>query len=129
MRNKYATIHVMKRDEMFYYVRHIPNDLSNIYSVKRLCFSLKTKSYSMGNSLNCYVVGANDEDFKIIKDFINYIQYGNFNGYIDLYEYNDEPPQLELDECIIDIGIKYTFCHKGFPYGTKGYYEQRLFDR
>ena len=48
---------------------------------------------------------------------------------IDLYEYNDEPPQLELDECIIDIGIKYTFCHKGFPYGTKGYYEQRLFDR
>ena len=46
MRNKYATIHVMKRDEMFYYVRHIPNDLNNIYSVKRLCFSLKTKSYS-----------------------------------------------------------------------------------
>ena len=46
MRNKYATIHVMKRDEMFYYVRHIPNDLTDIYSVKRLCFSLKTKSYS-----------------------------------------------------------------------------------
>jgi len=90
---------------------------------------VKTKSFSMGNDLNCYVVGANDEDFKIIKDFINYIQYGNFNGMIDLYEYNDEPPQLELDECIIDIGIKYTFCHKGFPYGTKGYYEQRLFDR
>ena len=36
----------MKRDEMFYYVRHIPNDLTDIYSVKRLCFSLKTKSYS-----------------------------------------------------------------------------------
>ena len=46
MRNKYATIHVMKCDEMFYYVRHIPNDLTDIYSVKRLCFSLKTKSYS-----------------------------------------------------------------------------------
>ena len=42
MRNKYATIHVMKRDEMFYYVRHIPNDLTNIYSVKILfyCYSL-----------------------------------------------------------------------------------------
>ena len=39
MRNKYTTIHVMKRDEMFYYVRHIPYDLINIYSVKRLCFS------------------------------------------------------------------------------------------
>ena len=46
MRNKYATVHVMKRDEMFYYVRHIPYDLINIYSVKRLCFSLKTKSYA-----------------------------------------------------------------------------------
>ena len=31
---------------MFYYVHQIPNDLNNIYSVKRLCFSLKTKSYS-----------------------------------------------------------------------------------
>ena len=34
----------MKRDDMFYYVRHIPRDLANHYSVKRLCFSLKTKS-------------------------------------------------------------------------------------
>ena len=34
----------MKRDDMFYYVRHIPTDLANHYSVKRLCFSLKTKS-------------------------------------------------------------------------------------
>ena len=34
----------MKRDDMFYYVRHIPRDLSEHYRVKRLCFSLKTKS-------------------------------------------------------------------------------------
>ena len=47
MRNKYATVHVMQRDEMFYYVRHIPHDLINIYSVKRLCFSLKTKSITI----------------------------------------------------------------------------------
>ena len=44
MRNKYVAEHVMKRDDMFYYVRHIPTDLANHYSVKRLCFSLKTKS-------------------------------------------------------------------------------------
>ena len=44
MRNKYVAEHVMKRDDMFYYVRHIPKDLANHYSVKRLCFSLKTKS-------------------------------------------------------------------------------------
>ena len=110
-------------------VRQVLNQMKKLDMVYFEKVYVKTKSFSMGNDLNCYVVGANDEDFKIIKDFINYIQYGNFNGMIDLYEYNDEPPQLELDECIIDIGIKYTFCHKGFPYGTKGYYEQRLFDR
>ena len=44
MRNKYVAEHVMRRDDMFYYMRHIPKDLANHYSVKRLCFSLKTKS-------------------------------------------------------------------------------------
>ena len=44
MRNKYVAEYVMRRDDMFYYVRHIPKDLANHYSVKRLCFSLKTKS-------------------------------------------------------------------------------------
>ena len=44
MRNKYVAEHVIKPDDMFYYVRHIPIDLSEHYRVKRLCFSLKTKS-------------------------------------------------------------------------------------
>ena len=44
MRKKYVAEHVMKRDDMFYFVRHIPIDLSEHYRVKRLCFSLKTKS-------------------------------------------------------------------------------------
>ena len=46
MRKKYAAEHVMIRDGVYYYVRHIPCDLASIYSVKRLCFSLKTKSAS-----------------------------------------------------------------------------------
>ena len=37
----------MKRDNIYYYVSHIPNDLVHFYSVKRLCFSLKTKSNSI----------------------------------------------------------------------------------
>ena len=44
MRKKYAPEHVMLRDGVYYYVRHIPCDLAPIYSVTRLCFSLKTKS-------------------------------------------------------------------------------------
>ena len=36
----------MKRDSKYYYVRHIPSDLTHHYSVQRICFSLKTKSDS-----------------------------------------------------------------------------------
>ena len=46
MRNKCVANHVMKRDNQFYYVRHIPSDLTHHYSVQRICFSLKTKSDS-----------------------------------------------------------------------------------
>ena len=49
MKHKYVAEHVMKRYDMFYYVRHIPTHLANHYSVKKLCFSLKTKS--LGNVL------------------------------------------------------------------------------
>ena len=41
----YATNHVLIRDGDFYYVRRVPLDLAEHYSVKRLCFSLRTKSY------------------------------------------------------------------------------------
>ncbi len=41
--------HVMKRDNVFYYVRHVPKDLIDHYSVQRLCFSLKTKCESSAN--------------------------------------------------------------------------------
>ena len=44
MRKKYVPEHMMIRDGVYYYVRHIPYDLASVYSVKRLCFSLKTKS-------------------------------------------------------------------------------------
>ncbi len=46
MRNKYVVNHLLNRDGNYYFVRRVPNDLKNLYVVKRLCFSLKTKSYS-----------------------------------------------------------------------------------
>ena len=39
----------MKRDTIFYYVRHVPKDLIDHYSVKRLCFILKTQIESSAN--------------------------------------------------------------------------------
>ena len=46
MRNKYVMNHMLNRDGNYYFIRRVPYDLKNLYSVKRLCFSLKTKSYS-----------------------------------------------------------------------------------
>lgn len=46
MRNKYEANHVLYRDGIYYYVRRVPYDLTSYYHVKRLCFSLRTKSAS-----------------------------------------------------------------------------------
>ena len=65
MRKKYTTPHMIERDGVFYYVRHIPTDLRETYYVKRLCFSLKTRcrssavraSKSISTKLNDYWYG------------------------------------------------------------------------
>ena len=46
MRNKYVANYLLNRDGNYYFVRRVPNDLKNLYTVKRFCLSLKTKSYS-----------------------------------------------------------------------------------
>ena len=46
MRNKCVTNHVLLRNETYYFLKRVPYDLKDYYSVKRLCFSLKTKSDS-----------------------------------------------------------------------------------
>ena len=46
LRNKSSPHYVMNRAGIYYYVRRIPADLKQHYSVKRLCFSLRTKSHS-----------------------------------------------------------------------------------
>ena len=40
MRKKSVVSHVMKRDNVFYYVWYVPKDLIVHYSLKWLCFSL-----------------------------------------------------------------------------------------
>ena len=45
MTNKCVTNHVLLRNETYYFLKRVPYDLKDYYSVKRLCFSLKTKSY------------------------------------------------------------------------------------
>ena len=40
---------MLYHDGIYYYVRRVPHDLTSHYDVKRLCFSLKTKSASAAN--------------------------------------------------------------------------------
>ena len=46
MSNKCVANHVLLRNATYYFLKRVPTDLKDYYSVKRLCFSLKTKSYS-----------------------------------------------------------------------------------
>ena len=69
MRNKCEANHVLYRDGVYYYVRRVPYDLTSHYDVKRLCFSLKTKSASaavrasksINQRLEDYWLGYRDE--------------------------------------------------------------------
>ncbi len=61
MRSKYDASHVLFRDGIYYYVRRIPDDLTAFYSVKRLYFSLKTKSCVSAKRLSTFVTQRLDE--------------------------------------------------------------------
>ena len=52
MRNNYGVNHIMNRDGVYYYIRRVPCDLSDFYAIKRLCFSLKTKSINTARRLS-----------------------------------------------------------------------------
>ena len=64
----------MKRDNIYYYIRHIPNDLVNFYSVKRLCFSLKTKSNSTALRYDKFITKRLDDYW---LGTINQIRFNN----------------------------------------------------
>ena len=42
--NTNASQHVANRDSVFYYIRHVPNDVKQHYTSSRISFSLRTKS-------------------------------------------------------------------------------------
>ena len=109
-------------------VRQVLNQMKQDKKVHFDKVYIKTKYYVGGNSLNCYVVGGYDDDYEIIKQFINHIQGGWFNGMIDLYEYDNIHPQFKTKDQSFDVEVKYSFCHQGFPYGTKGYFENRIYN-
>ena len=61
MRNKSDTPYVLFRDGTYYFMRRIPHDLTAFYSVKRLCFSLKTKSFVAAKRLSTSITQRLDD--------------------------------------------------------------------
>jgi len=52
MRKKYASEYVMNRDGVYYYVRHIPYDLSDYYNVNtQYAATLRTGWTSLGKNV------------------------------------------------------------------------------
>mgnify|MGYP003630314007 CR=1 FL=1 len=86
---------------------------------------VKTESYSGGNSVNIYLLNPTEETKKLSKSIMNRFQYGDFNGMIDLYEYNkDGNIKLILEDGQeIEVCSKYNFSRSEPPYGCKEYYE------
>jgi len=53
------------RNETYYFLKRVPYDLKEYYSVKKLCFSLKTKFYS--SALRITNSELSTTDYKLIK--------------------------------------------------------------
>ena len=74
MRNKCEANHVLYRDGIYYYLRRVPHDLTSYYNVKRLCFSLKTKSASAAvrasKSINQRLDSHTQEETQVIARLI-----------------------------------------------------------
>jgi hypothetical protein len=109
-------------------VRQVLNQMKQDKKVHFDKIYIQTQVYSGGDSLYCYVVGGYDDDYEVVKQFINHIQGGHFDGMDDLYTFNLTHPQFETELQNFDVEVKYSFCRKGYPYGTKGYFENRLFN-
>jgi hypothetical protein len=96
MRNKCEANHVLLRNENYYFIKRVPCDLKSYYSVKRLCFSLKTKSYSSALRISKSVLqrlNANNET-SLFKAFRNEHDYETMP-----YEFTDE----RLSEILTNI--------------------------
>ena len=80
----------MKRDTKYYYVRHIPKDLTQHYSIQRLCFSLKTNSDSTAIRYSKSITQRLDEIlaywYPSHKSFLNLVNSSHRNENLRIRE-------------------------------------------
>ena len=62
---------MLLRNETYYFLKRVPYDLKDYYSVKRLCFSLKTKSYSSALRMTKSVLQRKAKAHELVKLYSN----------------------------------------------------------
>lgn len=77
-------------------------------------YSIRSDSFAGGDSMSVSETAKTNPTDTIrnfLRNLMNQIQIGNFNGMIDLYEYKSERPVLisHSGDIEVDFGIKYTF--------------------
>ena len=84
---------------------------------------VRTEKYSMGSSLDIYLCNkdgsrVSEEIYEEIDSFSRILQWGRFNGMIDMYE--SKEIKYKTDEGVeLNFYTKYVFCHNRPPYGTQ----------
>tara|TARA_R110000751_G_scaffold39998_1_gene95102 strand:- start:136 stop:579 length:444 start_codon:yes stop_codon:yes gene_type:complete len=75
-------------------------EIRKILKAKNIKASVRSKSYSMGSSVNVEIKEIIDPGiYKGLKEELAKYQYGHFDGMIDLYEYSnnrDDIPQCKF---------------------------------
>ena len=85
---------------------------------------VKTERYSGGTSLRINLSNKDGSPVdsyihKDIQSFGNTLQWGSFNGMIDMYELDDEVHTTDDGGMEIDFFTKYVFTYNRPPFGTK----------
>lgn len=76
-------------------------------------FSVRTEKYSGGSSMNVSYTGGPSKDK--VEAIVNRLQYGNFNGMEDIYEYKDDSQTgLIIDGYKLET-FKYNFVRREMP--------------
>ena len=85
---------------------------------------VKSETYSGGSSVRVYFDRASNDTIELSKKIMDALEYGSFNGMIDLYEYkNDVRPTYKINHngAEIELSAKYNFVYDKPPYGTPEY--------
>jgi hypothetical protein len=89
--------------------KNIKNELQNKFP--GIKFSVRSESYAGGDSINAaWELGPTT---KQVDEIIDRYQKGNFDGMIDLYEYNHDPKVKEFQNN--NGSAKYVFSNRNIP--------------